>query len=75
MISAALIEAYTLTSTQLQRLLDKHGLSQRRTAKAIGIDERTMRRYIAGEKPTPRAIELAIRYLTEHPEELSKEDA
>jgi hypothetical protein len=43
--------------------LDDAGLSQRGAAREIGIGERTMRRYVAGDLPVPRAIEYALRWL------------
>lgn len=51
-----------MTATQLRALLDKAGLSQRGAAKQLGIDERTMRRYCAGET-MPRTVEYALRWL------------
>jgi hypothetical protein len=53
-----------VTSLQLQRLLDRAGISQRGAAKALDLNERTMRRYVAGE-PIPRVVELAAKYLWE----------
>lgn len=55
-----------MTPAQLQRLLDKAGLSQRGAAKAIGIGERHMRRLIAGEATISLTQELALRYVCEH---------
>lgn len=55
-----------MTGTQLQRLLDRAGLSQRGAAKALGINERTMRKYVAGDAEIPRVVELAVRCLAEH---------
>lgn len=52
-----------MTPKQLQRFLDEHGLSQRGAAREIGIGERTMRRYIAGEAKLPRAVEFALRWI------------
>lgn len=52
-----------MTALQLQRLLDRAGLSQRGAAKAIGINERTMRKYIAGESETPLTVEYALRWV------------
>lgn len=54
-----------MTAAQLQKLMDKAGLSQRGAAKAIGIGERHMRRMIAGEAAVSRTIELAVRYVCE----------
>jgi hypothetical protein len=48
------------TPKQLRALLEKARLSQQGAAKVLDIDPRTMRRYIAGELPVPRAIYLAI---------------
>ncbi len=54
-----------MTPLQLQKLIDKAGLSQRGAAKAIGINERHMRRLIAGEVAISLTIELALRYVCE----------
>lgn len=51
-----------MTAAQLAKLLDRDGLSQRGAAKAIEINERTMRKYIAGESPIPRTVEYALRW-------------
>lgn len=53
-----------MSPSQLQKLLDRAGLSQRGAAKAIGISERQMRRYVAGEATVPRVVEYALRWLT-----------
>lgn len=50
-----------MTASQLQKLLDRAGLSQRGAAKALGINERTMRKYVAGDSTIPKVVELAIR--------------
>ena len=52
-----------LTANQLQRLLDRAGLSQRGAAKALEINERTMRKYVAGDAKIPKTVELAMLYL------------
>ena len=58
-----------MTGKQLQTLLDRAGLSQRGTAKLIGIGERTMRGYISGEYyPIPRTVEYALRWVIDNPE-------
>ena len=54
-----------MTASQLQKLIDKAGLSQRGAAKAIGVNERHMRRLIAGEVAISLTIELALRYVIE----------
>jgi transcriptional regulator with XRE-family HTH domain len=55
-----------MTAKQLRKLLDNAGLSQSEAARRLGISARNMRRYVAGDSPVPRAIELALRYLIEH---------
>ena len=55
-----------MTGGQLQRLLDNAGKSQRGMAKELGISERNMRRYVSGELPIPRVVELAVRCLLQH---------
>jgi plasmid maintenance system antidote protein VapI len=57
-----------MTGGQLQKLLDRAGLSQRGAAKTLGINERTMRKYVAGDAEVPRVVELAVRRLAEHKE-------
>jgi DNA transposition AAA+ family ATPase len=52
-----------MTPRQLQRFLDNAGLSQRGAAREIGIHERTMRAYIAGDLPVPRTVEFALRWV------------
>jgi hypothetical protein len=54
-----------MTPKQLQAALDKLGLSQVKGAKALGINERTMRRYIAGELPIPRIVVYDLERLLE----------
>jgi DNA-binding XRE family transcriptional regulator len=49
-----------MTTLQLQKLLDRAGMSQRGMAKTIEINERTMRKYIAGESKIPKTVEFAI---------------
>lgn len=51
-----------ITGNQLQKLLDSAGLSQRGAAKLIGISERQMRRYVAGDAKVPKFIEYAVRW-------------
>jgi len=55
-----------MTGKQLQRLLDRAGLSQRGTARELGINERHMRRYIADEAVIPRLVEIAVRCICTH---------
>jgi hypothetical protein len=52
-----------MTSQQLQRAIVDLSLTQSALATALDISDRTMRRYIAGDAPIPRVVELAIEYL------------
>jgi hypothetical protein len=52
-----------VTSRQLKRLLKVNGLSQRGAAKGLDLNERTMRRYVAGNQPIPLIVEYALRFL------------
>jgi plasmid maintenance system antidote protein VapI len=52
-----------MTAKQLQRLLDGMKISQRGAAKAIGISERQMRRYCAGDAKIPVTVECALMWV------------
>jgi len=52
-----------MTANQLRKLLDSNGLSQRGAARKLEIDERTMRRYVAGDQPVPQVVVFALRRL------------
>lgn len=54
-----------MTALQLRRLLERAEMSQRAAAKELGINERTMRLYVAGDAAIPRTVELACKYLWE----------
>lgn len=47
-------------AARLRAVLEAAGLSQRGAARDLGIDERTMRRYVAGDAATPRVVWLAL---------------
>jgi hypothetical protein len=48
---------------RLERLLADAGLSQRAAARELEINERTMRRYCAGDSPVPWVVLLAVENL------------
>lgn len=52
-----------MTARQLQKMLDALEISQRGTAKVLGISERQMRRYCSGEAKIPQAIEFAMLWI------------
>ena len=49
-----------MTPKQLQKFLARHDLTQSGAAAAVGITDRSMRRYISGDQPVPRAVEFAL---------------
>lgn len=56
-----------MVGRELQELIEAAGLTQRELAKMLNINERTMRRYVLGELPIPKVVELAVICLVEHP--------
>jgi len=55
-----------MTSTELRKLIESSGLPQREIARLLVIDERTLRRYLAGDLPIPKVVELAVTCLVDH---------
>ena len=54
-----------MTPVQLTALLERASLSQSEAARQLGINARTMRKYIAGDAPIPKVVELALRYVAQ----------
>lgn len=52
-----------MTRKQLRQKLEREGLSQSEAARLIGIDPRSMRRYLKGDTPIPRVVEYALEYV------------
>jgi plasmid maintenance system antidote protein VapI len=52
-----------MTPNQLRTALARLGLSQRGAARLLGIDERTMRKYVAGDLVIPEMMVWALRGL------------
>jgi Bacterial regulatory protein, Fis family len=50
----------TVTPKQLRAFLKRHQLTQSGAARELGIDPRTMRRYVADGAEVPRLVELAL---------------
>lgn len=50
----------TSDADRLRELLADAAISQRGAARELDIDERTMRRYCAGELPVPKVVWLAL---------------
>jgi len=57
-----------MTANQLRKLIEGGLISQREAAECLDINERTVRRYLAGDAPIPRIVELAAKYLWEKPQ-------
>lgn len=47
----------------LRALLETAGLTQNAAADAIGIDHRSMRRYLLGERPIPYLVQYGVEQL------------
>jgi len=62
---------HELVVWRLRFALNAGLVSQVGAARALGIACRTYQNYERGERPIPRAVDLACRYLAEHPDELS----
>lgn len=52
-----------MTAAELQKAIDRAGYSQAGAAREMGIDRRTLMRYLSGEYPVPRLVELAVKAL------------
>ena len=50
---------------RVRALLARTGLSQRKAADALGIKDRTMRRYCTGALPVPAMVLLALEQLAQ----------
>lgn len=55
-----------MTAAQLRKALERSGRTVRGAAQEMQIHERTLHRYLAGEAPVPKVIELVARCWSEH---------
>lgn len=55
-----------MKAKELKMLLKAEGLSQRKLAKMLGLNERTVRRYVAGDLPMPKVVQLAVTCIMDH---------
>lgn len=53
-----------MTPKQLAATLEKLGLSQRSGARFLGVDERTMRKWIAGDARVPESAAKLLRLMS-----------
>jgi len=49
-----------VTARQLARALKQMGIAQTEAARRLGVNDRTVRRWIAGDLPVPRMVELVV---------------
>jgi DNA-binding transcriptional regulator YiaG len=62
-----------MTPTQYATAIKALGLSQRGAAKVFGVDERTSRKWIAGDSRVPEPVAKLLRVMIKHkikPDEL-----
>jgi hypothetical protein len=52
-----------MSPQQLRKFLDGAELSQSEAARELELDPRTLRRYVAGDLPIPKVVELALQGL------------
>jgi DNA-binding transcriptional regulator YiaG len=52
-----------MTPTQYASAIEQLGLSQRAAGKFLGVDERTSRKWIAGDSRIPHAVALLLRLM------------
>jgi hypothetical protein len=66
-----------MNHTEFSKAIDALGLTQVGTARFIGVDPRTCRRYVAGELPLPPAAAMLLRVMLAHglaPDDVGKLD-
>lgn len=61
-----------MTAKQYQSALDQLGLSQRAAGSFLGVDERTSRRWVAGDAAIPVAVAKLLRLMIKF--EITPED-
>jgi len=54
-----------MTPKQFRNLLKTAGLSQSEAGRLIGVTDRQMRRYAAGDAEVPLTVQYALRYVIE----------
>ena len=56
-----------MTATQLRERLNALRLTQTAAARMLGLTDRTLRRYCAGDSPVPKTVELALQAIQKSP--------
>lgn len=49
-----------MTPAELRATLERFGISQVRAAKILGVDDRSLRRWVLGEAPIPILVERVL---------------
>ncbi len=49
-----------MTSRQLRAALNRLGISQSEAARQLNVNNRTVRKWVAGDLPVPRTVELIM---------------
>ena len=63
-----------MTPKQYAAVIEKIGLSQRGAGKFLGVDERTSRKWVAGDARIPQAVGMLLRLMVKlklNPSDLS----
>lgn len=55
-----------MTGRQLGQALKRLELAQAAAARQLGVNDRTLRRWIAGDLPVPRGVDLVVLCWREH---------
>lgn len=53
---------------RFRELVDATGMSREKLSRTLGINSRTLRRYLSGDSPLMPLVEMAVSYVIEHPE-------
>lgn len=60
-----------MTPSQLRGILKKLGFTAREAAARLGVDERTVRRWLAGDSPIPTAAAVLLATWASNPQILA----
>jgi DNA-binding transcriptional regulator YiaG len=52
-----------MTGPELKEHVEHFAMSQNSMARWLGVDDRTMRRWIADDVPTPKAVSILLRLM------------
>ncbi len=52
----------------MREMLEKAGMGQTELAQILGVADRTIRRYVKGDRPVPPSLAILLEYWIERPE-------